>query len=150
MSRNQRVLVIVTVTAAAVVGCGSSTTAPAETTKTTTTTTAAETTTAPVTKTESSPVRNRPRGFVSEETWTDGPWPLTVPAATLMCAGLGVGGNQPSVTLAAGGQMYAVNGTAKSTKQFEDLDAIWAEDPTTPGLKADIGPLLAKGLSLCG
>ncbi|MCB9441125.1 MAG: DUF2511 domain-containing protein [Mycolicibacterium sp.] len=94
------------------------------------------------------PSGNRPKGYVSEGTWTDGPWPLTVPDATLMCAGWGTGG-QKSVTLAADGKMYAVNGTAKSTKQFEDLDAIWADDSTAPGLKVNIGPLLTKGLSLC-
>ncbi|MFL0179204.1 DUF2511 domain-containing protein [Mycobacterium sp. SMC-15] len=92
---------------------------------------------------------NRPKGYVSEETWTDGPWPLTVSEATLMCARQGVGGGQQSLTLAANRKMYAVNGTAKSTGQFEDIDEIWADDATYPGLKVDIGPLITKGLSLC-
>ncbi|MGV0748262.1 DUF2511 domain-containing protein [Mycolicibacter minnesotensis] len=92
---------------------------------------------------------NRPQGYVSEETWTDGPWPLTVSEATLMCVRQGVGGGQQSVTLAANRKMYAVNGTAKSTGQFEDIDEIWANDVAYPGLKVNIGPLLTKGLSLC-
>ena len=28
---------------------------------------------------------NRPRGYISQATWTDGPWPFTVPDGTLMC-----------------------------------------------------------------
>ncbi|BBY35447.1 hypothetical protein BST33_03600 [Mycolicibacter minnesotensis] len=111
---------------------------------------AAATTASPTAITAAAPnPDNRPRGYVSEETWTDGPWPLTVSEATLMCARQGVGGGHQSVTLAANRKMYAVNGTAKSTGQFEDIDEIWAEDASYPGLKVNIGPLLAKGLSLC-
>lgn len=99
--------------------------------------------------TGAAPVDSRPRGYVSEETWTDGPWPLTVSEATLMCARQGVDGGEQSVTLAANRRMYAVNGAAQSTGQYEDVDVIWADDATYPGLKVDIGPLLAKGLSLC-
>lgn len=119
---------------------------------------AATTTTTPVPTTEASPspppaetttARNRPAGYVSEETWSDGPWPFTVPEGTLLCAPYGVGGNQQSVTFVANRAMYAVNGTAKGTGQFEDIDSIWKENPDIPGTKVNIGPMLEKGLSLC-
>lgn len=68
--------------------------------------------------------RNRPAGYVSEETWTDGPWPFTVSEGTLMCAPYGVGGKLQSVTFVANRTMYAVNGTAKGTHQFEEIEQI--------------------------
>lgn len=94
-------------------------------------------------------VLHRPAGYVSEKTWTDGPWPFTVPEGTLLCAPYGVGGNQQSVTFVANRTMYAVNGTAKSTGQFEEIEAIWKDNPEIPGTKVNIGPMLEKGLSLC-
>ncbi len=52
------------------------------------------------------------------------------------------------VTFSADGTMYAVNGSAKSTGQFEDLAAIW-KDSDFPGVKVDIGPMIQQGLALC-
>jgi hypothetical protein len=53
---------------------------------------------------------NRPRGYISQATWTDGLWPFTVPDGTLMC---GVG---KRVTFgycpAHMRDMFAVNGAA--------------------------------------
>lgn len=93
--------------------------------------------------------RNRPAGYVSEATWADGPWPFTVPEGTLLCAPYGVGGTQQSVTFVANRTMYAVNGTAKGTGQFEAIESIWKDNPEIPGTKVNIGPMLEKGLSLC-
>jgi hypothetical protein len=70
---------------------------------------------------------------VSEETWSDGPWPFTVTEGTFLCAPYGVGGNLQSVTFIANRTMYAVNGTAKGTHQFEDIEQIWKDNPTNVG-----------------
>lgn len=99
-----------------------------------TTTLAAPTTTEPT-------ARNQPAGSVSEATWT-GDWPFTVPQGVLMC------GSPDRVTFSADGTMYAVNGSAKSTGEFEDLAAIW-KDSDFPGVKVDIGPMIQQGLALC-
>ena len=85
---------------------------------------------------------NRPAGYVSESTWSDGPWPFTVPDGTLMCT-------SQRVTFTANRTMYALNGAAKSTGQFAPIDAIWKDDPSHPGLKINLGPMIQKGLSLC-
>ncbi|MEW1879425.1 DUF2511 domain-containing protein [Rhodococcus sp. NPDC080181] len=85
--------------------------------------------------------RNQPAGLVSESTWT-GDWPFTVPQGVLMC------GAPDRVTFSADGTMYAVNGSAKSTGEFEDLAAIW-KDSDFPGVKVDIGPMIQQGLALC-
>lgn len=95
------------------------------------------------------PGPNRPAGYISEETWANGPWPFTVPEGTLLCAPYGVGGSQQSVTFVANRVMYAVNGTAKGAGQFEDIESIWKANPEIPGTKVNIGPVLEKGLSLC-
>ncbi|MCV7286122.1 DUF2511 domain-containing protein [Mycolicibacterium wolinskyi] len=122
------------------------------------TTTSVPTTTAPAPATTApqpaappaeAPGPNRPAGYISEDTWTDGPWPFTVSDGTLMCAPYGVGGNQQSVTFVTNRTMYAINGTAKSTRQFEAIEAIWKDNPEIPGTKLDIGPVLEMGLSLC-
>lgn len=132
----------------------------AQSSETGATSTPATTTTTPAPTTEAAPApvppaattttgRNRPAGYVSEATWADGPWPLTVPEGTLLCAPYGVGGAQQSVTFVANRTMYAVNGTAKGTGQFEAIDSIWKDNPDIPGTKVNIGPMLEKGLSLC-
>ena len=70
-------------------------------------------------------------------------WPLTVDEGTLRCEGAG------SVTFEAGGQTYAVNGTARGLDAGSDIDIIWADDPDVDGLKLSIGPLINRGLELC-
>jgi Protein of unknown function (DUF2511) len=92
---------------------------------------------------------NRPAGYVSDATWTDGPWPFTVPEGTLLCAPYGVGGRSQSVTFIANGVVYAINGTAKGTHQFAPLEQIWKDNPQMAGTKVNIGPMLDRGLSLC-
>lgn len=90
---------------------------------------------------------NRPAGRVDRSSWTDGPWPFTVDTATLMCS---EGADGQRVTVVADQEMYALNGAAKSQTDLPDFAAIWADDPGTPGLKIDIGPMLNRGLALCG
>ena len=90
---------------------------------------------------------NRPAGLVERATWTDGLWPLTVDSAVLQCNDSASG---PRVTIVADREMYALNGTAKSANLWPPFDAIWADDPNVSGVKAHIGPMLDRGLALCG
>ena len=89
---------------------------------------------------------NRPAGLVERETWTDGQWPFTVDSATLFCT---KGADGERVTVVADREMYALNGTAKSSKLYPPFDAIWRDDPNVAGLKVNIGPMLDRGLALC-
>ena len=76
-------------------------------------------------------------------------WPLTVSNGTLSCSPLGDLG---IVTFSANEKTYAVNGIAKGrAKQngWRPIDEIWKANPTVPGTKINIGPLIDKGLSLC-
>lgn len=73
-------------------------------------------------------------------------WPLTVDGGTLRC-------EADAVSLEARGVVYAVNGTAESRDIGVDIDPVWADDPDSPadlGLKENIGPLIDRGLALCG
>ncbi|MFD4438096.1 DUF2511 domain-containing protein [Bacillus safensis] len=93
------------------------------------------------TSTSPAAARNKPAGYISEATWTDGEWPFTVAEGTLMCAA-------PSrVTFTANRTMYAVNGAAKKAGGFDDIAAIWKSSPN--GLKADLTPVIDAGLALC-
>jgi Protein of unknown function (DUF2511) len=69
-------------------------------------------------------------------------WPFTVEEGLVQGRGWG------SVTFKARGEVYAVNGVAKG-QGFKNIDAIWANDPAT-GLKKNIGPIIERGLELCG
>jgi hypothetical protein len=124
-------------------GCSDSGDTAAPTPETTVRAAPITSTTAPVAAptTAEPTARNQPAGSVSESTWT-GDWPFTVPQGVLMCAA------PDRVTFSADGTMYAVNGSAKSTGQFEDLAAIW-KDSDFPGVKVDIGPMIQQGLALC-
>ncbi|WP_441964698.1 DUF2511 domain-containing protein [Mycolicibacterium houstonense] len=102
-----------------------------------------ETSASPTTSTGGS---NRPAGRVERQTWNDGPWPFTVDTATLFCT---KAPNGERVTVVAGGEMYALNGTAKSAKLWPPFDPIWLDNPNIAGLKVDIGPMINRGLALC-
>lgn len=82
-------------------------------------------------------------GYVSRAMLGDA-WPLTVEEGTLACSGLG------AVTFNAGGMTYAVNGLAQGSTDLPEIDVIWADDPTGAAPKKDIGPLIERGLALCG
>jgi Protein of unknown function (DUF2511) len=69
-------------------------------------------------------------------------WPLTVKSGTLNCEGAG------AVTFTTNGTTYAVNGLASGMDQWPEIDAIWAD--ASGGLKKNIGPLIDRGLKLCG
>ena len=59
-------------------------------------------------------------------------WPLTVDSAEVICGPtnqllLGVPDNS--------GTIYWLNGLAKQTHKYADINAIWKDDPDVPGLK---------------
>jgi hypothetical protein len=69
-------------------------------------------------------------------------WPLTVDSGTLHCERAGL----DAVTFTADdGTTYAVNGAARGTDEWPDIDQIWADNPDAKGLKIDIGPLIQRG-----
>jgi hypothetical protein len=73
-------------------------------------------------------------------------WPFTVSEGVIHCEGSGGVG---AVTFEANGTTYAVNGFAKDQDVGADIEEIWADDPTAPGLKKNIGPIIDRGLALC-
>lgn len=73
-------------------------------------------------------------------------WPFTVSEGVLEGAGSGGLGE---VLFTADGVTYAVNGTAKQTGKYVDIEKIWADDPALEGLKKNIGPIVDRGLGLC-
>lgn len=89
------------------------------------------------------PTAHAPAGYISEETWTQGPWPFTVPEGLLMCATAPRG---PSITFTAARVMYGLNGTAQA-QGLPKPDPIWKTTPS--GLRVDIGTALEKGRALC-
>ena len=80
----------------------------------------------------------------------DGPWPFTVSEGVLMC-------DAPHrVTFAADGVRYALNGAAKSTGQFQDVNPIVRDtggyveiNDTRVPAKQGLGPMVVRGLDLC-
>lgn len=73
-----------------------------------------------------------------------GTWPLTVDAGDLWC-------NNGALTITVNnvGDSYSLNGTAAATGFNKPLDPIWADDPSSPGLKMSIAPLIADAQKLC-
>lgn len=70
-------------------------------------------------------------------------WPLTVESGALRCeAGR-------AVVFEAAGKVYALNGIAIADPQYEDLNPIWAADPTGAAPKMSISDLIEAGLALC-
>ena|SRR5882757_8990828 len=91
--------------------------------------------------------------IVSEATWTDGPWPLTVSEGVLRCR------FSYRVTFTAQGTEYALNHAATSSGQFRDIGELLPDGPVgfvTIGdtrqrvtLGPSLGAMLARGLDLC-
>lgn len=82
-------------------------------------------------------------------------WPFTVESGVLKGNPTGQklsdGTELAEVTFATGGKTYYVNGTAKGTRRYAELDDIWAADPSASedlALKINIGPIIERGLKL--
>ena len=73
-------------------------------------------------------------------------WPFKVDSGIL--AGYGSGG-VGQVVFTANGVTYALNETAARTGACDKVSAVWADDPSKPGEKKDLGPVIARGLQLC-
>lgn len=72
-------------------------------------------------------------------------WPFTVDRGTLRCMG-------GLVTFEANGKTYGVNGSAKTKGRvmgWIDVVEIWRSNPSIPGTKISISPVITKGLELC-
>jgi hypothetical protein len=73
-------------------------------------------------------------------------YPFTVDKGILGCEGKrGVG----LVTFTANGKTYAVNKVDTGPKKYPLKDAIWADDPSNPGSKIVITPVIQRGMQLC-
>lgn len=72
-----------------------------------------------------------------------GTWPLTVDSGTLECI------DGTKITIKVNGTRYALNGLARSDSSLPDFEPMWADDPSSPGLKMSVGPLIAEGQQLC-
>ena len=86
-------------------------------------------------------------GDVSEATWTDGPWPLTVDVGRLSCDGF-------AIWIEAHGVQYPLNGTAiseteRSPSGRAPLEDIWRRNPDGGGSRVNISLLADRARSLC-
>ncbi len=70
-------------------------------------------------------------------------WPFTVASGTLKCT-------DNAITFTADGKTYGVNGTATGRENLPPIDPIWKPNPDIPGTKVNIGPVIFRGLDLCG
>ena len=83
-----------------------------------------------------------PPGYVSRAQ-LGAAWPFSVAAGVVRCE---LGG---AVVFRANGVDYAINGTARGLDRWAEVDDIWLDDPSIPGTKKDISPILDRGLQLC-
>jgi hypothetical protein len=68
-------------------------------------------------------------------------WPFTVASGLLECKPGRV------VVFHTGGTTYGVNGLAAA--RYRSINPIGRSDPTIPGTKISVGPVIDRGLSLC-
>lgn len=80
-------------------------------------------------------------------------WPLTVSKGTLRCAFPNPASRELNALLIeTGGKTYTLNGTAKNyaaKNGWEDVRAIWRNNPSIPGTKVPITPLIEQASALC-
>lgn len=73
-----------------------------------------------------------------------GTWPLTVDDGELWCDGGAL-----TITVRSASDSYSLNGAAEANHSNKPIDSIWADDPSSPGLKMSIAPLVAAAQKLC-
>lgn len=80
-------------------------------------------------------------------------WPLTVPSGTLRCILPLPSSQQTQVLLfESAGKTYTLNGTASSLAAkygWQDVRSIWRDNPSIPGTKVPISPLIQRASALC-
>jgi hypothetical protein len=85
-------------------------------------------------------------GNVSSEEFGSS-WPLNVDSGDLRCEGSK--GFGAVVFTDPDGNEYGLNGVALS-QGYPPIDPIWKDSPELPGLKVSLGPLIDRGLAMCG
>lgn len=70
-------------------------------------------------------------------------WPFSVSSGRLECR------NGGEVVFTSGGVSYGINGTARGTGSYAEIDPIWLPDPEIEGYNKSVGPVLDAGLELC-
>jgi len=73
-------------------------------------------------------------------------WPLTSPSARLECDPQSKG--IPVAVALVDGRRYALNGLAKH-HGYPGIEPVWAHNPSIPGTRKNIGPLIERALKLC-
>jgi hypothetical protein len=77
-------------------------------------------------------------------------WPYTIPEGTLNCEVRMVSGyKKQDITISYNGKVYAINGSARSSRKYSPLEEIWKEGPRFPGSKIPDPGIIQKGLALC-
>lgn len=76
-------------------------------------------------------------------------WPLNIDEGWLECVPPAEGRRHASVLFHAKKRTFAVNAEGFLLKGTKALDSIWLDEPAIPGAKANLGPLLDRGLALC-
>lgn len=80
---------------------------------------------------------------VTQQGYSDGPWPFTVAAVDIKCE------SGSKELIAINGTDYALNDSARSTGFPGDFGSYWIDDPSTPGAKLPIYKLIMKAQTLC-
>ena len=82
---------------------------------------------------------------ISADTWTDGPWPLTVPTAMLLCEP-----GPAAIVETPDGERFQLNGLASQPRyRTRPLEDIWLTNPESPDFRIDIRPMINRALMLC-
>lgn len=75
-----------------------------------------------------------------------GDWPLTVTEGVVRCQESG--GRAVVTFVTPEGKIYGLNAGADA-QGLPRIDPIWRREPDAPGARADLSPVLDRGLRLC-
>jgi hypothetical protein len=70
-------------------------------------------------------------------------WPLTIDSIRVKCI------NGQQAVGVADGTTYALNGLASQQRKYQEIDAIWRDNPDPAIPKVNIGPLIDSALTMC-
>ena len=95
---------------------------------------------------------------ISEDDYGRSAWPLTVDEAKLHCEKISdLAGGIAMVWVEVNDLAYPLNGIAmdrlRDTRpglRVRDLKRIWRDNPTLPGYRIPVSPLIDDGLKMCG